>query len=142
VLATPLLIALRSLDLTTDVWLAAGYADTESLLSGWCVVSRIVRDSELDDYDVLVPAIPPFYWPRFAPRFRRCRKVVARPPDALFDRDEQEYYCSFARALGFTDPRPRCALPIAPTDRLDVTSETVVLAPGCKTGEMTAKRWP
>lgn len=142
VLATPLLVALRSLGLSVDVWLAADYADTGSLLSGWDVVRRVVRQPDLGGYDVVVPAVPPFYWPRFHARFRACRGLVARPPDALFDRDEQEYYFTFARALGFAGPRPRCALPIAPADRAGVSAETVVLAPGCKTGEMAAKRWP
>jgi ADP-heptose:LPS heptosyltransferase len=142
VLATPLLIALRRLGLAVDVWLAADYRDTDSLLTGWDVVRRVVHQPDFIDYDVVVPAVPPFYWPRFETRFRTCRAAVGRPPDALFYRDEQEYYFAFARALGFTGARPRCALPIAAADRIAADPGPLVLAPGCKTGEMAAKRWP
>src|SRR5207247_870661 len=52
-------------------------------------------------------------------------------------------YLHFARALGYpADRHPPPSLPIAPSKISRVTSSTVVLAPGCKTGEMAAKRWP
>ena len=33
-------------------------------------------------------------------------------------------------------------MPIAPVKNAGVTSRTVVLAPGCKTGKLATKRWP
>ena len=96
-------------------------------------------------YDVVVPAMPPFYWRRFARgvhAFGRARSQ--RPPDRLFAEDEQAYYLAFARTLGYPrHVRPACRLPIGPRDDEDrVGLGTVVLAPGCKTGQMAAKRWP
>jgi ADP-heptose:LPS heptosyltransferase len=86
--------------------------------------------------------VPPFYWRRFAGCYRALPRVVPRPPDALFWSDEQGYYLAFARALGYADPAPRMFLPVAPSNQAGVTEATVLLAPGCKTGEMAAKRWP
>ena len=65
-----------------------------------------------------------------------------RPSDGLFYENEQAFYLSFARTLGWDGAIPCATLPIAPTKRTDVTECTLVLAPGCKTGEMSAKRWP
>jgi heptosyltransferase II len=37
---------------------------------------------------------------------------------------------------------PYCTLPVPPATGLGVEPTTLVLAPGCKGGEMAAKRWP
>jgi ADP-heptose:LPS heptosyltransferase len=62
----------------------------------------------------------------------------------LFALDEQAFYLSFARALGYpADARPVPSLPIgARESETRAGAGTVVLAPGCKTGTMAAKRWP
>jgi ADP-heptose:LPS heptosyltransferase len=61
----------------------------------------------------------------------------------LFYEDEQEYYLTFARVLGYpAGQRPFYRLPISPSQSFGVTGRTLVIAPGCKTGEMAAKRWP
>jgi hypothetical protein len=147
VLATPLLLALHAMGLETDVWLSADYPQTADLLRPWSVVREVftgpVVAPRLARYAHVVPAIPPFYWARFAPRFARLPNLVARPPESLFYEDEQEFYFSFARRMGCPPgPRPECALPISPDESFGVTQRTVVLAPGCKTGEMATKRWP
>jgi ADP-heptose:LPS heptosyltransferase len=96
----------------------------------------------MDSYSHVIPAIPPFYWSRFHRYYAGGENVVRRPPDALFYQNEQEYYLAFARALGFPSThRPFYRLPIGPSDRFDVGQETLVIAPGCKTGEMALKRW-
>ena len=142
VLATPLLVALRSLGHDVDVVLCADYRETGSLLQGWDVVRRVVEQPCLDEYEAVIPAVPPFYGARVEAAYRSSPRVVPSPPAALFYRDEQEYYCSFARALGFCGPAPVYRLPIAPADRDGIGMRTVVLAPGCKGGDMAAKRWP
>ena len=59
------------------------------------------------------------------------------------NQDEQQYYWNFARRLGYvSERRPFCSLPITPSHPLGRNHRTLVLAPGCKTGEMAAKRWP
>lgn len=69
--------------------------------------------------------------------------MLARPPDALFYHNEQKFYLSFAQTLGYpSDRHPPPTLPIPPSDLFGVTTRTLVLAPGCKTGEMATKRWP
>lgn len=147
VLATPLLVALDELGFSIDVCLDADYAQTADLLQPWSVVRHICASRPdprwLSRYDVVVPAIPPFYWRRFAASYRAA-KTVARPPDRLFAEDEQAYYLEFARALGYPrDRRPSCRLPVGPrADEDRVSLGSVVIAPGCKTGQMTAKRWP
>jgi len=146
VLATPLLIALHDLGFILDVRLDADYLGTGELLEGWsvvrCVHSTAARMPLPDEgYDYLVPAVPPFYWWKFAALYR-SRRFVGRPPDELFYGNEQAYYLEFARALGFTAEPPFYRLAIAPASDRGVTATTVVLAPGCKTGEMAAKRWP
>ena len=148
VLATPLLLALAELGFSIDVSLDADYPQTADLLRPWGIV-RNVYAHRLDararaGYDRLIPAIPPFYWRRFARDYEGVAGVVARPPDAQFSRDEQAYYLAFARTLGYPpDRQPVCSLPIAQRpDETRVGLGTVVIAPGCKTGRMAAKRWP
>ncbi len=105
-----------------------------------------VRDHShfvVSNYDVCIPAIPPFYWRRFASLYQNAPNQVARPPDPLFYEDEQAYYLAFARQLGLPDDcRPVYRLPIAPSDDSLVSPRMVAIAPGCKTGKMGAKRWP
>jgi len=144
VLATPLLIALEECGFTVDVRIDGDYPGIGHLLEGWSAVRNIfVESSGLpnESYDFNVPAVPPFYWRRFAQLYRG-RSYVQRPPDELFYRDEQAYYLEFARGLGFTGTRPFYRLPVQAQSRCGVTAATVVLAPGSKTGEMAAKRWP
>jgi ADP-heptose:LPS heptosyltransferase len=148
VLATPLLVALGQMKFTVDVLLDADYAGTADLLHPWGVIREIYVGgakgrTTLNAYDVLIPAIPPFYWPRFADFYRNAPRTVRRPPEAVFYHNEQEYYLAFARALGYpVDRRPLYRLPIAPSKDFGLTARTVALAPGCKSGEMAAKRWP
>jgi ADP-heptose:LPS heptosyltransferase len=147
ILATPLFVALHEMGYTIDVWLTCDYAQTASLLKPWSVIRTVMTDSFLDlrsrDYTHIVPAIPPFYWRRYAAQYSNTLRLVSRPGDSLFYQDEQEFYLSFARRLGYaTDRRPLLCLPAAPSDTYEVGSHTLVIAPGCKTGEMAAKRWP
>ena len=149
VLATPLLVALAELGFTLDVYLDADYPQTADLLRPWSVVREVHSSHQLDarwlkQYDVVVPAIPPFYWRRFAAVYHGQSRAVARPPDRLFAEAEQAYYLAFARTLGYSrDARPTCQLPVGPRDDEDrVDLRSVVIAPGCKTGSMAAKRWP
>jgi ADP-heptose:LPS heptosyltransferase len=146
VLATPLLITLDRNGYAVHVLVEGDYPETAELLTGWSAV-RTVYGGTLGppparDYDIRIAAIPPFYW---GTRFRGLTgpNSVARPPDALFYRDEQAYYLAFAAALGCRiDDPPPYFLPCVPDTRYDVTAATLVLAPGCKGGEMAAKRWP
>jgi ADP-heptose:LPS heptosyltransferase len=147
VLATPLLVALNEIGYAVDVCLNADYPATIELLENWSIV-RVVSvanraSPSYCEYVRVIPAIPPFYWPRFAHSYRRCPIAVARPADALFAIDEKAYYMAFARALGYgRDDAPSCQLPIGPSEEFGIGASTVVLAPGCKAGEMAAKRWP
>jgi ADP-heptose:LPS heptosyltransferase len=147
VLATPLLMALHHLGFIVDVFLHADYLQTADLLREWSVVREVYRDPTRrvgsGDYQHIIPAIPPFYWPRFARLRWDPAKTLHRPPDSLFYQDEQEYYLTFARELGYPrNRRPFYRLPIGPSAAFGVTGRTLVIAPGCKTGEMAAKRWP
>jgi Glycosyltransferase family 9 (heptosyltransferase) len=145
VLATPLLTALRELGFEVDIALAADYPETAELLRPWNAVRTVFANREIvpaNNYQYVLPAIPPFYWPRFAHGFRKGNNLLPRPSDSLFYQNEQAFYLSFARTLGWDGPAPAVVLPIAPTQRADVTGCTLVLAPGCKTGEMAKKRWP
>jgi ADP-heptose:LPS heptosyltransferase len=147
VLATPLLVVLGRHFRAIDLLLDADYAGVDGLFAEWSGLRRIYssrgREVASVEYGVRVPAIPPFYWPRFAPVYRGLNNVVARPFDALFYHDEQGYYLEFARRLGCSlDPTPNPFLPIAPAPHSDIGPGTLVIAPGCKTGEMAAKRWP
>jgi ADP-heptose:LPS heptosyltransferase len=90
-------------------------------------------------------AFPPFHRStgRYAGSYRGVINAIPRPPDASFYRNEQDYYLDFARRLGCeVGPPPHYFLPIAPDTTHDISSATVVLAPGCKTGVMASKRWP
>jgi ADP-heptose:LPS heptosyltransferase len=147
VLATPLLVALDELGFTIDVCLNADYPETADLLRPWSVVRDVFTGRPPNhpaQYDTVVPAIPPFYWKRFAAVALVQSRRVERPPDRLFTEDEQSYYLEFARKLGYPrNRRPACRLPIGPRDEEDrVDLASVVIAPGCKTGQMAAKRWP
>ena len=53
---------------------------------------------------MIVPAVPPFYWPRFARAYADSAaragaggRVLPRPPDRVFAADEQAFYLAFAR---------------------------------------------
>jgi ADP-heptose:LPS heptosyltransferase len=146
VLATPLLMALHEMALAVDVLLAADYTQTADLLRPWSAVREIFTSStspSLTSYERIAPALPPFYQPRFGRTIARRPNALARPPDSLFYENEQDFYLHFARALDYpADRSPRPSLPIAPSESCGVTSGTVVLAPGCKTGVMATKRWP
>ena len=146
VLATPLLMALNELGFMIDVLLAADYPQTADLLRPWSVVREIFAQSAAPApaaYDRVVPALPPFYQPRHGRMIANWPNALPRPLDALFYQNEQEFYMSFTRTLGYSRERQSPpSLPIAPSEAFAVTLATVVLAPGCKTGEMAAKRWP
>ena len=150
VLATPLLIALEEMGFATDVRLDADYPATGGF-------ARRLERRQTGFHSIhpsghapiqTRPALRsrPSIGSVFPRQYRDVPGVVPRPPDNLFYRDEQSYYVAFARALGYTSahaPFPR--LPIATKSanaRWGVTSGTVALAPGCKTGDMAAKRWP
>lgn len=148
VLATPLLVALDALGFTVDVLLDADYAETAELLRGWSIIRELFtrgsreRVARWRSYERLVPAVPPFYWWRFSRLYAHDARTVARPRDSLFYEDEQEFYLSFARALGSpADSRPVYRLPITASDEFGVGARTLVVAPGSKSGEMRAKRW-
>jgi ADP-heptose:LPS heptosyltransferase len=148
VLATPLFVALAGQGFTIDVLLDADYAETAELLRGWSLVREVfahgagARPAGWRDYDHLVPAVPPFYWHRFARLYAGDSRAVARPPDALFYADEQQFYLSFARSLGAGESEhPVYRLPVAPDESFGVGARTLVIAPGSKGGEMRAKRW-
>ena len=145
VLATPLLVALQQLGFAVDVALAADYPETADLFRPWSLVRVVFTNRDIppmENYSYVIAAIPPFYWPRFAPRFRGAENLVSRPSDSLFYTNEQSYYLSFANTLGWKGADPPVTLPIASIGRSDVTRRTLVLAPGCKSGEMAKKRWP
>lgn len=145
VFATPLLAALDQLGCTVDLLLHADYPQAAGLFGGWSAVravhaGRIPRGAA---YDRLVPAVPPFYWSRLGRMYHGRRDALSRPPDALFYRDEQAWYLAFAHALGWpAGRRPVYRLPVPPSAEHGIGASTLVLAPGCKTGEMAAKRWP
>lgn len=144
VFATPLLAALDAMGCTVDLLLHADYPQAADLFRGWSAV-RAVHAGRFPGaaYDRLVPAVPPFYWERLGRMYRHRRGVLPRPPDALFYRDEQAWYLAFAQALGWpAGRRPVYRLPVVPSAEHGITGSTLVLAPGCKTGEMAAKRWP
>jgi len=145
VLATPLLAALYRMGYEVDLLLHADYPQAAGLFADWAAVRRVhaLRFPPGERYARLVPAVPPFYWSGLRRPYAGRSDCVARPPDALFYQDEQAWYLTFAEALGWPHgERPAYTLPVAPSDEHGVTQGTLVLAPGCKTGEMAAKRWP
>jgi ADP-heptose:LPS heptosyltransferase len=147
VLATPLVVAVHELGYQVHLLLDSDYPATAELFEGWHLItdihSRAAVQHRLASFDRLVPAVPPFYWAKFAHLYRRAGNAVARPPDSLFYQHIQRYYLHFAQALGFPcDRNPPSTLPVGPSEAYGVTAATVVLAPGCKTGDMAAKRWP
>jgi ADP-heptose:LPS heptosyltransferase len=147
VLATPLIAALEELGFPVELWLHADYPQTADLLSNWSAIRKIYSRSDAPlrnrNFQVVIPAIPPFYWPKFHRLYGHLTHVLQRPPDSLFYQNEQEYYLTFARRLGFPSTKtPVCRLPIAPSGLPGIGKSTVIIAPGCKTGEMAAKRWP
>ena len=148
VLATPLLLALHHMGFVVDLLIYADYPQTADLLHDWSVIravydSRSQNTTTLSTYDVIMPAIPPFYWSRFAPLYKNVSRTLRRPPATLFYQNEQAYYLAFARELGYPAARhPFYRLPIALREDCGVTARTLIIAPGCKTGEMAAKRWP
>lgn len=145
VLATPLLQVLANAGFVVDVLLDADYAGVGELLQGWNSV-RNVYDGRCErvsyaTYTQLVVAVPPFSWGRYAPWYTHAA-ALPRPPDILFYRNEQAYYLDFARRLGCKmDRPPHYFLPISNEDVIGDRT-TVVLAPGCKSDVMAAKRWP
>lgn len=147
VLATPLVQVLGRHGFTVDVLVDGDYAETADLLHGWSGIRSVLNGQRSKPsgarYSNVIPAIPPFYWPRYASAYTTCARAVPRPSDDLFYRDEQGYYLEFAKSLGCKIENP-CYyfLPIPPDRDYRVTSATLVLAPGCKTGEMASKRWP
>ncbi len=146
-LATPLLVALSRRFDSVDLRLDCDYPGAGELFRHWSAL-REVFDTRAGQtpggaYDIVVPAIPPFAWPRFAGFYRDRREVMPRPPDSLFYANEQAYYLDFARRLGCeVEPAPCSFVPAAPRAAPEVGPNTLVLAPGCKTGVMAAKRWP
>src|SRR5271163_1267944 len=95
-LATPLLVALSRRFSQIELRLDCDYAGAADLFRHWSAL-RAVYDSRAGEapaggYDVVVPAIPPFAWPRYAGLYRSVAAVMPRPPDALFYADEQRYY--------------------------------------------------
>lgn len=147
VLATPLLLVLVRHGCVVDVLLDGDYAETGDLLHGWSGI-RTLFDGRVHQnwdvsYDFVIPAIPPFYWEAYRRRYAHERRCIPRPDDALFYRDEQGYYLEFARTLGFeVQPAPHYFLPVTSSESHEVGHHSLVLAPGCKTGSMAAKRWP
>jgi ADP-heptose:LPS heptosyltransferase len=147
ILATPLLLALSRQGYVIDLLVDGDYAEVADLFLGWSALRAVyngrVGERPSLQYDILIPLIPPFYWSRYSRYYRGLRNCVARPPDALFYRNEQAYYLEFARLLGCEISAPlHYFLPATPDGEHGVTQATLVLAPGCKTGEMASKRWP
>lgn len=147
VLAAPLLLTLHRHGFIVDLLIDADYPDTADLFAGWHAVRAVYKGSERTRpsgrYDIFIPAIPPFYWSRFGRYYRGHPDTVARPPDELFYRDERAYYLKFAQALGCAvDGQLDFSMPATPDRTHRIGPSTLILAPGCKTGEMAAKRWP
>jgi ADP-heptose:LPS heptosyltransferase len=151
VLATPLLALLARRGFTVDVRVDGDYPETAELLHGWGALRRVSAGAATQpcaapgQYRAVLPAVPPFYWAHYAAGYRGMANTVRRPPDADFYTDEQAWYLAFAAPLGgpaTAAEAPHCTLPIAPDSLLGVGPATLVLAPGCKGGEMAAKRWP
>jgi ADP-heptose:LPS heptosyltransferase len=147
VLATPLLALLARRGFIVDVRVDGDYPETADLLRDWGALRRItVRASAPPAaYRAVLPAVPPFYWRYYARLYHHLPNAVRRLPDAAFYQDEQAWYLAFATPFGGPPKEaevPYCTLPVAPDPSLGVRPTTLVLAPGCKSGEMAAKRWP
>src|SRR5262245_57716662 len=89
VLATPLLIALHHMGFVVDLLIQADYPQTADLLRDWSIIREVYdyrsqNITTLSAYDVIIPAIPPFYWSRFAPLYKKTSRNIKRPPDTLF----------------------------------------------------------
>ena len=144
VLATPLLIALGELGLTVDLCLSADYPATADLFHGWSILRNVFSNLDalrFGSYDAILPAVPPFYWSRFRQAYGEKRACIARPPDSLFYENEQAYYLTFARALGYPADRRPVAVPAdrcSPTGRAHRSFWLLAARPV----EMSAKRWP
>lgn len=147
VLATPLLVLLARRGFIVDARIDGDYPETADLLRGWGTLRQVSvgESAPPASYRAVLPALPPFYWPRYAPQYQSVANAVKRPDEAGFYRNEQEWYLGFAASLGgmaTLGETPFCTLPVPPEPGLGVGPETLVLAPGCKGGEMAAKRWP
>jgi ADP-heptose:LPS heptosyltransferase len=147
VLATPLLALLSRRGYTVDVRIDGDYPETADLLRGWGALRRITvgTNAAFADYRAVLPAIPPYYWPRYAGLYRYVGNTAPCPPAPTFYQNEQAWYLAFANAFGGPPApaeAPHCVLPIAPDYAHGVSGCTLVLAPGCKSGDMAAKRWP
>ena len=93
VLATPLLLVLQRAGFVIDLLLDCDYPAAAALFRDWGAV-RTVLDGWHDAwaaeaYRHVIPAVPPFYWPRYAARYVRIAQAIARPPEDVFYRDEQ-----------------------------------------------------
>jgi ADP-heptose:LPS heptosyltransferase len=147
VLVTPLLAVLNRNGFVVDVLIDADYAGTADLLRGWTAIRTTYEGTRCrpppTGYTYVLPAIPPFYWSRHAASYVGARNTVQRPPDALFYRDEQAYNLRFADLVGCdTSEAPYYHLP-GPRNIASMSPPTtIVVAPGSKPHEMTAKRWP
>lgn len=147
VFASPLLVVLGRHGFSIDLLIDGDYPGTADLFRGWSALRHVydgaAGEVPLHRCDICVPAIPPFYWNRYAARYRAVANAVDRPPDELFYKNEQAYYLEFARQLNCTvSPQPPCFLPVPADETHGITARSLVLAPGCKTGAMAAKRWP
>jgi ADP-heptose:LPS heptosyltransferase len=143
IFATPMLLALTRRGFAVDLLVDGDYPETADLLRGWSALRAVYNGKAGErpavSYDVRIPAMPPFYWSRYAGYYTNS----VRPADSLFYQDEQAYYLEFARRLGCEVQEPLYYfLPAAPDEAHGIRRDTLVLAPGCKTGEMAAKRWP
>lgn len=145
VLATPLLQVLAQNGYQMDLLVDGDYGGIGELFHHWGNIGQVLtHPPDPAGYAVLVPAVPPFYWYRHARFYAGRRHALRRPPDRRFYTDEQGYYLDFAAALGCAvEPAPAPMLPVsAADDDTAIGPRTLVLAPGCKSGIMAAKRWP
>lgn len=147
VLATPLLAALNQMGFIVDLLIHPDYPETSDLLRDWSIVREVYDDrskrTPYSGYDFIIPAVPPFYWSRFARLYRNGSRIIRRPPDSLFYQNEQGYYLAFAHKLGYpVNRQPYYYLALESSKNMLPYSNVVVLAPGSKTGEMSKKRWP
>jgi ADP-heptose:LPS heptosyltransferase len=147
ILATPLLVVLSRHGYIIDLQIDGDYRGIAELFRDWSALRNLYDCAPSEEQrhacEIHIPAIPPFYWSRYAARYHSVPRAMARPPDNLFYRSEQAYYLDFAKRLGCAvSPAPACFLPISPDRAHGITSATLVLAPGCKTGLMATKRWP